>query len=96
MWDGPHKSIPRTTVTFYSGFENARRLRPELWLLQKSWLLHHDNAPSCTSFFTREFLSKEQHYYHTHPPYSPDLPPCDFSVSLIEDKLKAAILMQLR
>jgi hypothetical protein len=35
-------SIPDTTVTF-------KRLRPD----QKNWLLHHDNAPSHTSFFTR-------------------------------------------
>jgi hypothetical protein len=30
--------------------ENVRRLRPELWG-QKNWLLHHDSAPSHTSFF---------------------------------------------
>jgi hypothetical protein len=37
--------------------ENVRRLRPELrW--QKNWLLHHDSALSRTSFFTREFLTK--------------------------------------
>jgi hypothetical protein len=35
--------------------ENVRRLRPELWR-QKNWLLHHDNAPSHTSVFSREFL----------------------------------------
>jgi hypothetical protein len=32
--------------------ENVKRLRPELWR-QKNWLLHHDNAPSHTSFFTK-------------------------------------------
>jgi hypothetical protein len=35
--------------------ENVRRLRPELWR-QNNWLLHHDNASSHTSFFTREFF----------------------------------------
>jgi hypothetical protein len=35
--------------------ENVGRLRPELWR-QRNSMLHHDNAPSCTSFFTREFL----------------------------------------
>jgi hypothetical protein len=34
----------------------VRRLRPELWR-QKNWLLHQDNSPYHTSFFTREFLS---------------------------------------
>jgi hypothetical protein len=32
-------------------------VRPELWR-QKNLLLHHDNAPSHTSFFNTEFLSK--------------------------------------
>jgi hypothetical protein len=36
---------------------NVRRLHPELWR-QMNWLLHHDNAPSHTSSFTREFLTK--------------------------------------
>jgi hypothetical protein len=34
-----------------------QRLRPELWR-QKNWLLHHDSAPSHTSFPTRKFLTK--------------------------------------
>jgi hypothetical protein len=37
--------------------KNVRRLRPEGWR-QKSWLLHHDNAPSHTSSFARKFLTK--------------------------------------
>jgi hypothetical protein len=49
--------------------ENMRRLRPELWR-QKYWLLHHDNAPSHTSFFTREFLSKHNKtVVSTHPTF---------------------------
>jgi hypothetical protein len=35
--------------------ENVRTLRPKLWE-QKYWLLHHDNASSHISFFTREFF----------------------------------------
>jgi hypothetical protein len=57
--------------------ENVRRLRPELWR-QKNWLLHHDKAPSHTSFFTREFLTRKNMTLVSHPPY--------FSVSPIEDK----------
>jgi hypothetical protein len=38
--------------------EKVRRLRPEL-LRHENWLLHHDNAPSHTSFFTREFLTNK-------------------------------------
>jgi hypothetical protein len=36
--------------------ENVRRLRPELWR-QKNWMLHLDNTPSHTSFFTSDFLT---------------------------------------
>jgi hypothetical protein len=37
--------------------ENVQRLRPKLWR-QKNWLLHHNNAPSHTSFITRVFLAE--------------------------------------
>jgi hypothetical protein len=37
--------------------EDVPRLRLKLWR-QKNWLLHHDNAPSHTSFFTKEHLTK--------------------------------------
>jgi hypothetical protein len=57
--------------------ENARRLRLELWQ-QKNWLLYHDNAPSHTSFSTREFLAKNNMNVVPRP--------TDFSVSPIEDK----------
>ena len=42
------------------------------------WFLHHDITPSHTSFAVREFF--KQNYITTlpHPPYSPDLAPCDF------------------
>jgi hypothetical protein len=57
--------------------ENVRILRHELWR-QKTWLLHHNNAPPHASFFTRAFLTKKQHDCRPHPHY--------FSVSPIEDK----------
>jgi hypothetical protein len=65
--------------------ENLRRLRPEL-RRQNDWLLHHDKALSHDSFFTREFLTKNNMTVVPHPPRSPDLVPCVFSVSPIEDK----------
>jgi hypothetical protein len=34
---------------------NVRRFLPELWW-RKNWLSYHDNAPSHTSSFTREFF----------------------------------------
>jgi hypothetical protein len=40
-------------------------------------LLHHDKGPSHTSVFT-QFLAKNKTTVIPHPPYSPDLAPCDF------------------
>jgi hypothetical protein len=36
----------------------VQRLPPELWR-KLNWPLHHDNAPSHSSFFARVFLNKE-------------------------------------
>ena len=41
------------------------------------WFLHHDNAPSHTSFAVREFLAQTKITTLPHPPYSPDLAPCN-------------------
>jgi hypothetical protein len=45
---------------------------------QKNWLLHHDNAPSHISLFTRECLTKNNMSVVPQPPNSADLAPCDF------------------
>jgi hypothetical protein len=58
--------------------ENVRRLRPELWR-EENWLLHH-NTPSHTSFFTGEYLSRNNMTVVPHSPYAPDLAPCNFSL----------------
>jgi hypothetical protein len=47
--------------------KNVQRICPELWR-QKNWLLHHDNAPSHTSFFKREFLTRRNMAVVPHPP----------------------------
>ena len=40
---------------------------------EKTWILHHDNAPTHTALSMKQFLvSKEITMMH-HPPYSPDL-----------------------
>ncbi|KAI6652954.1 Histone-lysine N-methyltransferase SETMAR-like [Oopsacas minuta] len=41
-------------------------------------LLHHDNASSPTAIRTQEFLENSGLKTLLHPPYSPDLAPCDF------------------
>jgi histone-lysine N-methyltransferase SETMAR len=45
---------------------------------EQTWLLHHDNTPSHTSVLTQQFLAKNKMAVIPHPPYSPDLAPCDF------------------
>jgi transposase len=41
-------------------------------------LLHHDNAPTHISLKTTEFVTNNNMVIVPHPPYSPDLAPCDF------------------
>ena len=40
--------------------------------------LHHDNASSHRSKMTRQFVEESGLQLLPHPPYSPDLAPCDF------------------
>jgi len=52
-------------------------------------LLHHDNASSHTAARTIEFLSSSGVQLLPHPPYSPDLSPCDyFLFPKLKSKLK--------
>jgi hypothetical protein len=50
--------------------EAVCRRRPELW--PDAWILHHDVLA------VREFLAKKSIMKLDHPPYLPDLAPCDF------------------
>lgn len=59
--------------------EDVRRKRPELWR-NRNWLLHHDNAPAHASLRTTQFLANNKMPVVPHPPYSPDLAPCDFAL----------------
>lgn len=88
-------------------YERVRRCRRNLWENQ-SWLLHHDNAPAHTALSVRRFLTSKQVTCLEHPPYSPDLAPCDFWLfpkmkavlkgrhfASVED-IKGAVTQQLR
>lgn len=54
-----------------------RRSRRDLWENNR-WILHHDNAPAHNALSIRQFLAEKQITTLEHPPYSPDLAPCDF------------------
>ena len=56
--------------------EGVRRKRPELW--RNEWLLHQDNAPAHNALSVQKFLVSKNITVLEHPPYSPDLSPCDF------------------
>jgi len=80
-----HKEFVPKGQTVNSGFycevlqrlrERVQRHRPQLWR-EQTWLLHHDNA-SHTAILTHQFLAKNKIAVIPHPPYSPDLAPCDF------------------
>ena len=80
-----HEYVPRgQTVnkefyrTVLQHLRNAvRRHCPEKWHAG-NWILHHDNAPAHSAVTTNEFLAKHNILSLPHPPYSPDLAPCDF------------------
>lgn len=57
--------------------EAIRKKKPDLWT-ENSWFLHYDNAPPHTSLLVRDLLAKNAVNIVPHPPYSPDLAPCDF------------------
>jgi hypothetical protein len=57
--------------------EKVRRQRSQLFQSGR-WLLHHDNAPAHTALSIQEFLAEKKIPVVHHPPYSPDLAPCDF------------------
>jgi len=106
--------VPRNTTVnsgYYKGLlerlrEDVRRKRSEKWA--NGFILHHDNAPCHTSLLVRHFLSNKNITVYLHPPYSPDLAPCDFWLfpkvkMTLKDKrfesiqdIEAATTMQLK
>jgi len=65
-----------TTVCLPKVFQELRNQR--LRTGTRGILLHHDNASAHTAAATLDFLAAENVQLVTHPPYSPDLAPCDF------------------
>ena len=63
------------------------RKRSRFWP-SGDWLLHHNNAPANSSKNVQQFLAKHKNVQLRHPPYSPDIAPCDF---LMYPKLKMAL-----
>jgi transposase len=54
-----------------------RQKRPGKWRTN-NWVPHHDNAPAHTALAVQQFLASKHMTVGPHPPYAPDLAPCDF------------------
>ena len=68
--------------------ERVRRRRPDMWK-NASWILHHDNnTPAHNALSVKRYLAKNNIPVMEHPPYSPDLAPCDF---FLFPKIKSAL-----
>jgi len=67
--------------------ESVRRRRPDMWK-NASWILHHDKAPAHKALSVKRCLAKNKIPVMEHPPYSPDLAPCDF---FLFPKIKSAL-----
>jgi histone-lysine N-methyltransferase SETMAR len=64
----------------------------EMRKISAKMVLHHDNVPAHDVLRVREFLAKNSITTMDHPPYSPDLAPCDF---WLFPKLKTALKGQI-
>ena len=90
-----HKEFlsPGQTVNHAFYKEVLERLRKSVQRLRRDsaddWVLQHDNAPAHTALAIRAFLAKKNIPVFPHPPYSPDLAPCDFYLfPKLKSKLK--------
>ena len=59
--------------------ESLGRKCPDMWRGRR-FLLHHDNAPAHTAVLTLAFIGSSGINMVPHPPYSPDLVPCDYFI----------------
>lgn len=76
-----------TTVALPKVFKAVQERRPKTGL--RGMMLHHDNASSHSSLRTKAFIQESGIETLPHPPYSPDLAPCDFFLfPTIKDKIK--------
>ena len=57
---------------------NKFRQKPRASWAGKTWILHHDNARAHTALSVKQSLVTKEITTLNHPPYSPNLAPCDF------------------
>ena len=79
--------------------EFRKRFRHKRAELFKSgqWHLHQDNAPTHKSIMVTSYLTEMGIKTVPHPPYSPDLAPCDFWMfPRLKEKIRTGIYKELK
>ena len=69
--------------------------RPALFK-SSQWHFYQDNAPVHNSILVSDYLSKMDMKTVLHPPYGPDLAPCDFWLFPKPKEKEAVVMRQLR
>jgi hypothetical protein len=72
----PRSQTINSEVCVETLMKRFRRVRPHKD--ETKVLLHHDSARPHTSLHTREAIAKLQWTVLPHPPYSPNMAPCDY------------------
>ncbi|XP_053411309.1 histone-lysine N-methyltransferase SETMAR-like [Nycticebus coucang] len=76
-----------TTVCLPKVFRKLQEWRPTTGL--RGTILHHDNVSAHTANVTIQFLESTEVELMTHPPYSPDLAPCDyFLLPIVKNRMR--------
>ena len=75
----PELICQRVRVTLREFRKRFHRKRPALFK-SGQWCFNQDNAPVHISILVTDYLTKMGLKTVHHPPYSPDIAPCDFLV----------------
>ena len=74
------RSLPMVYISYQQVLNRdlLRAMRKKRAPLLPTMLFHHDNAPSHRASRTQKTINRRSIEVLGHPPYSPDLAPCDF------------------
>jgi transposase len=76
--EGRRRTIHEIADTVWISYGVCQEILTEN--LDMPLIFYHANAPAHTSMKTTEFLTNNNMVIVPHPPYSPDLAPCDFAL----------------
>ena len=93
-WVPPGQTVNKEYYVLRKFRKRFRQKRPALFKLGQ-WHFHQDNASVHNSIVVTDYLTKMGIKTVPHPPYSPDLAPCDFWL-FPKLKEKLVVMRQLR